>query len=179
MRPMPPTPPPLPLLNFIIGRLGAPHGVRGWMKVHSFMDLPADIFNYQPWYIKAEKRPETTWQLVEFADYKAHAEPFLVKLKGIDSPEAARLLTQHLIAIPRSQLPTLKKDEYYWSDLVGLTVIDQQQKVLGKVSYLMETGSNDVMVVKGEKEIAIPFLLHDVVTNIDLERGEMHVVWSD
>jgi 16S rRNA processing protein RimM len=89
------------------------------------------------------------------------------------------VLTGKKIAIRREQRAKLKKNEYYWSDLEGLTVINQHDTVLGKISYLIETGSNDVFVVKGDKEHAIPYLLGDVVISIDLDTRIMRVNWEE
>ncbi len=84
------------------------------------------------------------------------------------------------MAILRSQLPTLKEDEYYWSDLIGLTVINKEGVELGIVNYLIETGSNDVLVIKSSdgKEHAIPYLPKRVILNIDLEKRLIEVDWE-
>ena len=97
---------------------------------------------------------------------------------GLNNPEEAGLYTGKLIATVRTKLPKLKHNEYYWSDLEGLQVIDQQGSHLGKVAYLMATGTNDVLVVKGEQEHAIPYLLGNVITSIDLAKQEIHVNWE-
>jgi 16S rRNA processing protein RimM len=83
------------------------------------------------------------------------------------------------MAVKRTQLAKLKKNEYYCAELEGLTVINKDDKVLGKIIYLIETGSNDVLVVKGDKEHAIPYLLGDVVTSVDLVKQVMHVDWEE
>lgn len=159
----------------IVGQVGATYGVKGWLKILSYTEMVANILEYNPWYI--EER--TGWKAMKVEDSQQHGKGIIAKLAGFNNPEDARLLSGKKIAILRSQLPKLAKNEYYWSDLKGLTVIDQHGATLGKVIYLIETGSNDVLVVKGEKEQAIPFLLNDVVTNIDLDKGEMHVNWEE
>ena len=110
---------------------------------------------------------------------REHGKGIVVKFANYDTPEQSRLLTGKNIAITRSQLPPLKKGEYYWSDLKGLTVINQKGVELGKVTYIIATGSNDVLVVKGDKEIAIPYLLDEVIKSIDLELGQILVDWED
>lgn len=158
-----------------IGKIGSTYGVQGWLKIHTYTEYGASILDYSPWHIAKPNKP---WQSIKIEDGKEHNGGVIAKLHGIDSPEAARLLTGSLIAIQRNQLPELEEDEYYWSDLVGLTVIDQDNNTLGTVSYLLETGSNDVLVVKGEKEQAIPYLPGDTVTSIDLEAKTIHVKWE-
>lgn len=158
----------------VVGKIGAPYGIKGWLKITSFTASTSDILNYKPWYL-ADKQ---TWQAIEITDGHTHGKGVVVKIAGFDAPETARFLTGKTIGIKRNQLPKLKKNEFYWSDLEGLTVIDQNGQDLGKVIYLMETGANDVLVVKGEKEHAIPYLPGDVIMNVDLEKKEIHVNWE-
>lgn len=158
-----------------VGKFGTAYGIRGWLKIHSYTEFGANILEYTPWYIEDT---QTTWKMVKVEDAREHGKGIIVKLPDIDTPEAARLLTGKLIAIHRSQLPVLKEDEYYWSDLIGLTVINKDGSTMGKVIYIMETGSNDVLVVKGEHEQAIPFLLDSVIKKVDLEKKEIHVDWE-
>lgn len=159
----------------IIGKIGTTYGVHGWLKVLSYTEATSHILDYSPWYL--EEAPDRFKELT-LTGGREHGKGIIVKLDGIDNPEQARLLTGKKIAILKTQLPALNKDEYYWRDLIGLTVIDQHGKQLGQVSYLIETGSNDVLVVKGEQEQAIPFLLNDVITRIDLDNKTLYVNWE-
>ena len=158
----------------VVGKIGATYGIKGWLKILSFTEITANIFDYAPWYIE----DNNGWKVIEIEDGHEHGKGIVAKLAGFNNPEEAKLLSGKKIAILRSQLPELAKGEYYWSDLKGLTVIDQHGETLGKVMYLIATGSNDVLVVKGTKEHAIPYLLGKVVTSVDLAKGEMHVNWE-
>lgn len=158
----------------VVGKIGATYGIKGWLKILSYTERFANILDYNPWYIENENH----WRIFEVQDGHEHGKGIVAKLSGLNNPEEARLLSGKKIAILRSQLPKLAKDEYYWSDLKGLTVINQHGETLGKVSYLIATGSNDVLVVKGDREHAIPYSLGKVVTEIDLVKGEMHVNWE-
>lgn len=82
------------------------------------------------------------------------------------------------IGVRRDQLPATAPDEYYWNDLLGLKVVNLQDEPLGQVDHLIETGANDVLVVKGERERLIPFVLHRVVIRVDLEVGVIQVDWD-
>ncbi len=157
----------------VVGKLGATHGILGWLKLYSFTEPAANILAYKPWYLE----DATGWKLTLPEASRKHATGMTVKIAGFDNPEKARLLTNKKIAVLRSQLPQLKKGAYYWSDLEGLTVVNVDGTVLGKVIYLLETGSNDVLVVKGDKEHAIPYL-PEVVTNIDLANQVIQVDWE-
>lgn len=157
-----------------VGKIGSTYGVHGWLKVHSYTEFGPRILDYMPWSISNENNQ---WENIEVEDGRVHGNIVIAKIAGIDSPEKARLLTGKLIAIARSQLPKLEKDEFYWSDLKGLTVINKNGDVLGKVIYLIETGANDVLVVKGTKEHAIPYL-PNVILKVDLKKQEIHVDWE-
>jgi 16S rRNA processing protein RimM len=158
----------------IVGKIGAPYGVKGWLKVTSFTKTIPDILTFNPWYLDDKQG----WKRIEIDAGREHGKGIVIKFTGFDTPEQARLLTGKSIAIQRLQLPVLKKHEYYWSDLEGLTVINQHNETLGKVIYLIETGSNDVLIIKGEKDVAIPYL-PDVITRVDLKEKVIHVNWED
>ena len=158
-----------------IGKVGSPYGIRGWLKIHSYTEFGASILDYMPWYVE---QGEDQWRELIVEEGRMHSGQVIAKIAGYDTPEEARLLTGKTITILRSQLPKLNKNEYYWSDLEGLTVINKNGVVLGKVIYLIETGSNDVLVVKGDKEHAIPYLPGTVVLDVNLEKQEIHVDWE-
>lgn len=158
----------------IVGKVGSTYGIKGWLKILSYTDIANAILDYRPWYLEEG----SGWKKAEIQDGHEHGKGIVAKLAGYENPEQARLLSGKKIAVLRSQLPKLKKNEYYWSDLIGLSVINQDGTELGNVSYLLETGSNDVLVVKGDKEYAIPYLLGDVIQEIDLEKREIHINWE-
>lgn len=158
----------------VVGKVGATYGVQGWLKILSYTEWTNNILQYAPWYIETKD----DWKPITIMGSREHGKGVVVKFTGYDTPEQSRVLTGKKIAIMRSQLPPLKKDEYYWSDLKGLTVVNQAGVILGKVIYIIATGSNDVLVVKGDKEHAIPYLPDDVVKSIDLEKGVIYVDWE-
>lgn len=159
----------------VVGKIGSTYGIQGWLKVFSFTEVIADILSYNPWYIE----DGNNWKLIQVKTGREHGKALVAHLSGFDTPEKARILTGKKIAIKRSQLKGLPKNEYYWTDLEGLMVIDQHGKELGEILYLMETGSNDVLVIKHQgKEYAIPYLPGKVITNIDLTQRVMHVDWD-
>ncbi len=159
----------------VIGRVGAPFGVRGWVHVHSF-SLPSDnILKYQTWQLHIKNQ----WQAMTVLEAKAQGNGFVALIKGYETRELVAKLTNSDIGIPHTALPPLEPGEYYWADLIGLTVITEEDQVLGVVEGLMETGSNDVLMVKGEKkDHLIPYIPDDYVLKIDIEAGLIRVSWD-
>jgi 16S rRNA processing protein RimM len=157
-----------------IGKFGKTHGLQGYIKVYSNTDPIEKIMDYQPWYIKTGQ----AWQIIDIDNIKQQGTAFVVLIKNINDPETACAYTNKPISIPRSQLPKPANNEYYWTDLEGLTVTNQDGEELGKIDHLMATGSNDVIVIQGKKRHLIPFILNEVIVNIDLANKTMQVKWG-
>lgn len=159
----------------IVGKLGKTHGIHGWLNLYSNTEPTDNILTYRPLYW----RTTSGWQQVDVDEIKPHGKKFLIHITGIDTPEEAKKHTDKEIAILRQQLPNLKQDEFYWTDLEGLTVINQNNIELGIIDHLLETHSNDVMVIIGKKRHLIPFIRNQVVIDIDLNAKIMHVNWDE
>ena len=103
----------------------------------------------------------------------------VVKLQGIDDRDAAMACKSKQIAVPRASLPKLKGEEYYWSDLIGLSVKNQQNVDFGKIADVFATGANDVIVAKSEngQERLIPYIAQ-VIVEVDLNAKTMRVDWD-
>jgi 16S rRNA processing protein RimM len=161
--------------DIVVGRIVGVFGVRGWCKVFSHSRPREQILSYTQWHIGQDKNR----QVVTLQEGKVHGEAIIVKLDGIDDRNQAAALKGSHIWITPSQLERLESDEYYWRQLIGLEVIDQAGVLLGKVDGLIETGANDVLLVKaGKQEHLIPFIMDQVVTKIDIETGQMSVDWD-
>lgn len=166
-----------------VGQIGAVYGVRGWVRIRSHTAPPEQIFNYQPWWLKT---PEG-WQAARVVASKIDGKGLLAQLEGIEDRDQARTLTLLEIAVDANQLPPLEEGEYYWHQLEGLRVHSEyegRRVNLGRIRYLMETGANDVLVVRGDaesiyrRERLIPYLPEQVIKHIDLAAGEMVVDWD-
>ena len=170
-----------PKQPIVLGKMGSTYGIRGWLRVFSSTENAESIFDYQPWFIQRAGQ----WQLIELEGWKRHNQDMIIKVKGIDDRDAATLLTNCEIVVDAEQLPPLESGDYYWKDLMGCQVVTTQGYELGKVIDMMETGSNDVLVVKanlkdafGAKERLIPFLDGQVIKNVDLTTGTIEVDWD-
>ena len=162
--------------NFIpIGRISSAFGIRGWVKLTSYTEPSSNIFNFSPWYLTQKNSDQLlTMNVVTF---KTHQKEWVAQLTGIEDRDQALALRGAYIQIPREQLPPLQ-DEYYWIDLEGLKVVNLENQNLGVVEYLFATGSNDVLMVKGEREHLIPFIRPDIVRDINLDTKIMIVDWD-
>lgn len=163
----------------VMGRIVAPFGVRGWLKVRPFADDPLAFGEISPWWL-AEKADtlEEDWRSVVLEAVKPHADGLVVKLAGIDDRTAAEGLDGCFIGILRNDLPTLSPSEYYWDDLIGLTVLNLQGQALGKVTSLIETGAHDVLVTRDlERERLLPFV-GAIVKSVDIPGGVIRVDWG-
>ncbi|GHY80017.1 16S rRNA processing protein RimM [Vibrio cholerae] len=167
--------------KLVVGKLGSSYGIRGWLKVFSYTDNPESIFDYSPWYI--DQKGE--WVEYKVEGWKRHNKGWVVKLQGLDVREDAHLLTNFEIAIDPASLPELSEDEFYWRELFGMQVVTANGYDLGVVTDMMETGSNDVLVVKanlkdafGQKERLIPFLEEQVIKVVDRQAQRIEVDWD-
>lgn len=157
-----------------IGRISGLFGVRGWVKVYSYTDPRENILRYLPWLLQSGSGGQT----VQVVDGRVHGKGIIAHLEGIDDRDAATALIGKEIKVYRSQLPDAREGEYYWTDLVGLEVITLDGLEVGKVDYLVNTGANDVLVVKGRQETLIPYISDQVVKKVDLEQGIITVDWD-
>ena len=158
----------------VVGRIGAAHGVRGWLRVSSFTVPPDNILGYQPWSLHVGG----AWRCVQVEAAERRGESFLCRFAGVADRDAAAALRGALVAVPGAALPALDEGEYYWRDLIGLDVATVAGTALGRVENLMETGANDALVARdGQRERLIPFVGH-VVRAVDLQGGVIVVDWD-
>ncbi len=158
----------------LMGRVSGLFGVKGWLKIYSHAAPREGILDYKVWYLMRDGN----WQPFRVAAGQRQGKSVVAHLEGYDDRDQATSLLGSDIAIRREQLPALADGEYYWSDLEGLRVVNLQGIELGMVSYLFETGANDVLVVKGERERLIPYTLGMAVKSVDLQDGLLTVDWD-
>lgn len=158
-----------------MGRVVAPYGILGWVKVQPDTETIDSLFDYERWWLGRNAQ----WHEYEIEAAKVHGNTLLVKLAGVDDRDAAFKMKGQLVSVPRDELPEPEEDEYYWSDLVGLTVTNLEKVQFGTITEVFETGANDVLVVKDaeKRERLIPFIAQAVV-EVNLETGTMLVDWD-
>jgi 16S rRNA processing protein RimM len=158
----------------IVGRFGRPHGIKGFIRVLSFTDPHENLLSFPTWYIQQNQ----TWTPVLRLNTELSHKTIVTQIKGFVEREDVSALTNCDIAIPGTELPVLEPDEYYWHELEGMHVVHKDGHPLGVVRELMMTGSNDVLVVEGERRHLIPYLLDDVVLQVDRIKRIITVNWD-
>ncbi|MDE2407608.1 MAG: ribosome maturation factor RimM [Xanthomonadaceae bacterium] len=159
----------------VVGRLHGAFGVRGEVKLESHTTPENAIARYQPWTLRDARGNE---HLCEGAKVREGGKGLIASLPGIEDRDAADALRGTDILVPRSALPSPAPGEYYWVDLEGLRVVNLDGADFGVVSHLFNNGANDVLVVQGERERMIPFVLPAYVTSVDIEAGVVTVDWD-
>ena len=144
---------PEPHGTMVLGRVGAPHGIRGWLRVQSFADPPEGLFEHQPWRLKFADGHVERFQVV---DGNGEGTSWRVALEGIADRTAAERLTGCLIEVERDELPEPGEREYYRDDLLGFEVVNREGVRLGSVRGFVDAPAGTVMVVVGEREHWLP-----------------------
>lgn len=157
-----------------VGKVSGVFGIKGWIKVFSYTEFKENILSYSPWLLKKGN----DFKSIAIEDGKLHGKLVIALLDGITDRDQAASLIGCEIFIRHDQLPEVADGEYYWSDLIGLHVETTEGIALGIVNGLLETGANDVLIIKAERERVIPFLQGQTIISIDLEAGKMIVDWD-
>lgn len=156
----------------VLGYVAAAHGTNGWVRIHSLTEPREAIFEYQPWLLGE------SLQEVRLRQGQKHGNRLIALLESADDRDQAEALVHRQIAVYRDQFPALAADEYYWTDLLGLSVRLENGRVLGTIANMLATGANDVLVVRGERERLIPFVPGHYVKRVDLEARTVIVDWD-
>jgi|TARA_R110002167_G_scaffold366223_1_gene593827 16S rRNA processing protein RimM len=165
--------------TLVVGKIGAPYGVKGWVKITTFTHEQDGVFTYTPWLLGQENKEYVVDQ------WRTHNKGLVAKLVGVETRDDAESIKNLDISIKAQQLPQLAGDDFYWRELVGMQVVTEKGYSLGVVKELFETGANDVMLIKanlndafGQKERMVPYLLDQVVKQVDREAKTITVDWD-
>lgn len=158
----------------IIGRFGRPHGIKGFVTITSFTEPRDNLIHYTDWHAYVRFQ----WLPLKVSQLEVRNKSIIAKIEGYDDREAVGQLTNVDIAIKSAQLPVLEAGEYYWSQLIGMQVVDEQGASLGKVEEMLSTGANDVLVVVGEKRHLIPYLPGRSIIEINDSQRTITVDWD-
>ncbi|QIK37662.1 ribosome maturation factor RimM [Caldichromatium japonicum] len=156
----------------VLGQIVGLYGVRGWVKIHSETEPREGILNYSPWLVGPQG------EVLRVLEGRRQGKGLVAHLDGCHDRDQAAHLVGLEIAVWREQLPPPGPDEFYWTDLEGLSVITETGVDLGCVTRLFATGANDVLVVAGERERLIPFVWDQVILEVDCAQGLIRVDWD-
>lgn len=173
--------------RLLVGRITAAYGIKGWVKIFSYTQPVEQILNYRPWSLAAEGPGE-----LEIEEGRVHGKGVIARLKGCNTRNQAEAEIGQEIWVDREMLPELEGDAYYWYQLEGLEVINIDGDKLGRIDHLMGSGAGDIMSVRYlqaaeqgsdgkqevEKDRLIPFVMEEVVKQVDLESGQVIVDWA-
>ena len=159
--------------KLLVGKINGFFGLQGWVKVFSYTNPRTNVLNYSPWSIKVDGN----FQSIDITSGREQSKTIVAHIKGIDNREDSQKFIGQDIYINKEQLPELTQGEYYWHELIGFDVINKDEEQLGTVDYFVETGANDVLVVKGKKEYWIPYI-EPFLVSIDSKNNKILVDWD-
>ena len=153
-----------------VGFLRRSHGIQGEMLMDVLTDFPERMKAGRLVYVGEQHDP------YRVDTVRLNNKTMLIKLKGFDNPEAVQRFRNQLVSIQTDQLPALPEDTYYHHQLLGMKVNDEAGNRIGELASILETGANDVYVVRDEdgKEFLFP-AIEEVILEVNLERREIRV----
>ena len=159
--------------KLLVGKINGFFGVQGWVKIFSYTKPRKNILEYHPWYFV----DNGTYKVIEITAGREQSKNIVAHAKGIDNRDQAGQLVGKDLYIDKDQLPELDDDEHYWHELNGFRVINKNGVDLGVVNYLVDTGSNNVIVSKGDKEHWIPYI-EPYLVSVDKKNRVISVDWD-
>lgn len=158
--------------GILIGRIGGPYGIKGWVRLISYADPQETIFDYGTF--------TSPWGQMLLEKGRPHGKGLVAKFEGVEDRNTAETIRNVDLFVSSSAFAELEPGEYYWHELVGLRVIDAEGMVLGRVDHLLETGAHDVIVVRreGGGQQLIPYVAGEIVQGVDLEAQTITVAWG-
>lgn len=158
-----------------MGRIVAPYGLKGWVRIEPYSAVPDSLSAYPSWWVGRSG----DWRETQVAQCALqHGDSLVARFEGCTERDAALALKGSEVAVGREALPKTAKDEFYWADLAGLKVVNLKDEELGVVAELFENGAHPVMrVVAGETERLLPFV-EQVVRQVDMAQGQIRVEWE-
>jgi len=156
----------------VLGRIGAPHGLAGWVKVHSFTEPLEGIVNYSPW----ELARGASLGRRAVLEWKRAGSGIAVRLEGVGTREEAQALTGAEVRVERSALAEPGPGEVYWHDLMGLEAFSLTGVPLGRVTGVLELPAHPVLVLRGERERLVP-LVPERLAGVDPAAGRLTLDW--
>ena len=157
-----------------LGVVGAPFGVRGWVKLRSFTDPPDRLLQHR----RVQLGLGGTWTVYTIEASGRSGGQLTAKLSGVNDRTRAQTLRGAKVGVPRSELPPRDDKDFYRADLIGCEVMNLAGIHLGKVQHFVETPAQVLMVVRGEREYWVPAVPQHL-RRVDLAARQVVVDWED
>lgn len=163
----------------VLGRVSAPFGIKGWLKIQPFGDDPLSWAEMPEWWISPDAdAPPEQWRATRQLACQQHGPGLIVQLEVSSDRNSAEALKGWFVGAPREAMPAPADDEYFWGDLIGMQVVNLAGESLGKVDSLLSTGAHDVLrIIDDESERLIPFVANYVI-EVDAKDGCIRVDWQ-
>lgn len=161
-----------------MGRLLAPFGIKGWVKLRAFTAAPDALFAYRTWWV-APADGSGSWSARRVVEAQPHGATIIAALEGVTTREAAQALRGFLVGVPRAALPKAAPDEHYWRDLIGLVVVNRAGQTLGKVAAVLDTGAHPVLRIESDGGERLIPLVDAYVDAIEAAAGRIVVDWRE
>ena len=162
-----------------VGRLGAAHGVRGWLRVQSYTDPPQRLFEWSTWQLQAQSKDKIgAIREVKLLEARPQGNGWIARLEGVNERNAASRLTGQMILVEHEALPPTEGREHYRDDLVGFEVKNLEGVLLGVVDHYIDTPGNTVMVIQGEREHLVP-VTREHLRSVDKDARSLVVDWPE
>jgi 16S rRNA processing protein RimM len=157
-----------------LGIVGAPFGVRGWVKLRSFTDPPDRLFQHR----SLQLGRGDSWTVYEIEATGRSGGQLTAKLSGVNDRDQAQALQGAQVCVPRSELPQRDDKDFYRADLIGCEVVNLSGSRLGRVLHFVETPAQVLMVVRGDRDYWVP-ALPKYLRRVDLGARQVVVDWDD
>jgi 16S rRNA processing protein RimM len=154
--------------KILIAKIQAHQGLNGWLKIYSYSESIEKFSKYKYFFVLNNKK----YIRLDVEDSLIN-KSIKIKFKNFNSREDSNDYIGKDIYISEDQLDKLKENQFYWNDLIGLNVYLDNEEKIGVVADMIETGSNDVLVIKGDDEILIPYIFGESVKNVIIEENKI------
>ncbi len=154
----------------IIGRVSGLYGIKGKLRIHYYNEIRSDFLSYRKVYLEDR---EGNVQTYEIQEAKIHKKFISARLKGCEGIADAEKLIGASVLVKRKNLPSLEEGEYYWFEIIGMDVVTDEGRLLGKVKTILPTGSNDVYLVQGSGGERLIPATEEVIVRVDRDKGQM------
>jgi 16S rRNA processing protein RimM len=162
--------------HLVMGRIAAPFGVRGWVRATPWSEDPHALLAHRTWALR--RADGDGWVSVEVTDAKAQGRGLVAKLRGVETRDEASALRGHEIGVPREAAAAPKEGEVYWSDLVGLDVVNREGVALGRITDVVAYGAHPVLHVTADATTRLVPYVPAYVDRVDVVARRVVVDWQ-